>query len=74
MKGQIRPPEMVYQGFMPLEEQTCSCRNNGKMLPKIDTRPKNGSSLDIKRKHRQPCCLRLSEVSLEERTSKEPMS
>ena len=30
MKGEIRPPEMVCQGFMPLEqeveEQTCSCK------------------------------------------------
>ena len=34
-KGEIRPPEIVCQGFMPLEhekveEQTCSCKNNGK--------------------------------------------
>ena len=41
MKGEIRPPEMVCQGFMPLEhekveEQTCSCKNNGKGA-KIDT-------------------------------------
>ena len=35
---------------------------------------KSGSSLDIKRKHRQQCCLRLSEVSLEERASEEQMS
>ena len=34
MKGEKRPPEMVCQGFMALEheveEQTCSCKNNGK--------------------------------------------
>ena len=35
MKGEKRTPEMVCQGFMPLEhekvkEQTCSCKNNGK--------------------------------------------
>ena len=39
MKGQIRPPEMICQGFMPLEhvyveEQTCSCKNNDKQVPK----------------------------------------
>ena len=34
MKGEKSPREMVCQGFMPLghevEEQTCSCKNNGK--------------------------------------------
>ena len=35
---------------------------------------KSGCPLDIKRKHKQQCCLRLSEVSLEERTSEEQMS
>ena len=79
MKGERRPPEMVCQGFMPLEhekveEQTCTCKNNGKRCQNRYTCPKSGSSLDIKRKHRQQCCLILSEVSLEERTSEEQMS
>ena len=39
MKGEIRTPEMVCQGFMPLEhekveEQTCSCKHNGKRCQK----------------------------------------
>ena len=79
MKSEIRPPEMVCQGFMPLEhekveEQTCSCKNNGKRCQNRYTCPKSGSSLDIKRKHRQQCYLKLSEVSLTERTSEEQMS
>ena len=41
MKGEIRPPEMVCQGFMPLEhekveEQTCFCKIMAKGA-KIDT-------------------------------------
>ena len=47
MKGEKRPPEMVCQGFMPLEhekveEQTCSRKNNGKRcqnthVPRVET-------------------------------------
>ena len=55
MKGEIRHPEMVCQGFMPLEhekveEQNCSCKNNGKRCQNRYTCPKSGSSLDIKKK------------------------
>ena len=55
MKGEIRPPVIVCQGFMPLEhekveEQTCSCKNNGKRCQNRYTCPKSESSLDIKKK------------------------
>ena len=55
MKGEIRPPEMVCLGFMPLEhekveEQTSSCKNSDKRCQNRYTCPKSGSSLDIKKK------------------------
>ena len=47
IKGEKRAPEMVCQGFMPLEhekveEQTCSSKNNGKRcqntyVPRVET-------------------------------------
>ena len=75
MKGEKRPPEMVCQGFMPLEheveEQTCSCKNNGKRCQ--NTRPKSGSCLDLK-KAQTTVLPGLSEESLKERTNEEQMS
>ena len=59
MKGEKRPPEMVCQRFMPLEheveEQTCSCKNNGKRCQNTHV-PRVEAGL-IKRKPRQQCSL-----------------